>query len=110
MISSILDRFKPEAENDTFELIKVKAHDLRSIAICAISRVKKPHILLDGKAVTDYSDSGPLKNENLEQVRNLEIRDGKHPVMGFHSGHTNMWFCADYKTVLDQCRANGWVE
>jgi len=110
VISSIFDRFKSEPANETFELIRVKAIDLRSIAICAIAQVKKPHILLDGKSVTDYSNSGPLKNENLKAVRDFEIRDGKRPVMGFHDGAANMWFCAEYKLVLDQCRANGWIE
>ena len=111
MINSFLDRLKPEPpENETFELIRVKANDLRRTAICVISHLKAPQILLDGKIVRDYSAVGPLQNDNLETIRNFEIRDGDFPVMGFHNGVANTWFCGNYQIALKQCRANGWVE
>ena len=113
MLTSILEKIKPEkpqAEDETYELIRISPSDLGAITLFALDQLKKPNILLDSNAVKDYSDTGPLNHETLSKAQDLEIRDGHEPVMGFHSSPANMWVNNNYKQLAEQCAKSGWLK
>ena len=108
MISALLDRLKPE--EDTFILLPVKCSDVRNTVLSGIEAAKKPRVLVNSRTVTDYSERGAIGSERLATVRDLEIRDGNRPVLGFHGGPAKMWVSADYRPLVAECRAKGWIE
>ena len=108
MIGTLLEKLKPEEL--TFELLPVKCMDVRNTVLCGISEAKNPKVLLDSRTVTDYSERGALGPERLETARDLEVRDGNRPILGFHGNSSKMWVSADYRDLLKQCRNKGWIE
>jgi hypothetical protein len=112
VLTAILEKIKPQTlkpEDETYALLRIKPSDLGKIALCALDQLKKPNILLNSIAVTDYSDTGPLNHEALSVAEDLEIRDGQQPVMGFHGSPTYMWVNNSYTALAEDCARNGWL-
>ncbi|GAA6142367.1 hypothetical protein [Hydrogenophaga sp. 5NK40-0174] len=89
--------------------ITVQPKNYRQIALCAIEHARQPVVLLNGRPTTDFSESGPLTQRNILDVRDFEVRDGQNPMLGFHDHPDQMWVCTDYAALLAQCVEQGWL-
>ena len=111
MLGKLLDRVKTDKPEDmTYRLIHVDASNLRAISVYAIHEVKKPIVMLDSETVQDYSERGPLRRRRIAEAEDFEVRDGGHPVMGFHGGPEHMWFSDRYTEICEYCQQQGWLK
>ena len=90
--------------------IPVLPKNYRSIVLYAINSLENPEVLLDGKKVVDFTDQGPLTQASLSKCRNLEVRDGKEGVLGFHDHPREMWVSEVYRYIAIHCAEQGWLK
>ncbi|MGI9290828.1 MAG: hypothetical protein ACR2QG_06090 [Gammaproteobacteria bacterium] len=110
MLGKLLDKVKTEKPEDkTYRLIYVEAINLRAISMQAIHEIQKPIVMLDSETVKDYSERGPLRRRRIAEAEDFEIRDGSHPVLGFHGGPDQMWFSDRYTKICEHCAKQGWL-
>ena len=110
MLDKLLDKIKPEPSAElTCRLIRVDPSNLRAISVYAIHEVKRPNVMLDSQTVEDYSERGPLRRKRIAEAEDFEIRDGGHPVLGFHGGPSEMWVSDRYISIAEYCEAQGWL-
>jgi len=112
VLKSLLNQIKPneKPEDLTYRLIRVIPGNLRAIAVYAIENISRPQVMLDSKSVKDYSIRGPLQRSRIADAVDFEIRDGAHPVMGFHDGPAHMWFSHRYADIAQHCEEQGWLK
>jgi len=91
-------------------LIPVLPKNYRSIILHAVSVAKQPCVLANHQAVTDFSEQGPLTQKNILGLRDLEVRDGARPILGFHDHPNQMWVSADYTEFASHCQSKGWLK
>lgn len=91
-------------------LIPVLPKNYRSIVLHAVSVAKHPRVLANHQPVKDFSESGPLTQKNILGLRNLEVRDGANPVLGFHDHPRHMWISANYSELASHCQSQGWLK
>ena len=91
-------------------MIAVLPKNYRAIVLRAIDATQAPVVLMDKKAVTDFSEGGPITQKRIAACRNFEVRDGAVPVLGFHDHPSEMWISNDYETVAKDCAAAGWLK
>jgi hypothetical protein len=71
---------------------------------------KRPVVFVDRKAISDFSEQGPLTQKKIRGLIDFEIRDGKSPILGFHDHPNEMWVAEAYAHVAEHCEAAGWLE
>lgn len=94
----------------TYRLIHVHATNLRAISLHAINEIKKPVVMLDSETIKDFTERGPLRRMRIAEAEDYEIRDGLHPVLGFHGGPDKMWFSDRYTHIAKYCENQGWLK
>ena len=112
MLEKLLQRVKPQNNpaDMTYRLIHVEATNLRAISLHAINEIKKPLVMLDSVTIKDFTERGPLRRKRIAEAGDFEIRDGDHPVLGFHGGQHKMWFSDRYTQVAKYCESQGWLK
>lgn len=76
----------------------------------AVSVAREPRVLVDHQPVKDFSEQGPLTQKGILGLRNLEVRDGAQPILGFHDRPGQMWISANYRALASHCQAQGWLK
>lgn len=76
----------------------------------AVSVARNPCVLADHRVVTDLSERGPLTQKGILGLRNLEVRDGGRPILGFHDHPRQMWISAEYAELASHCQSQGWLK
>jgi hypothetical protein len=110
VLDKLLDKIKPvQTDEMTCRLIRIEPSNLRAISVYTIHEVKRPNVMLDSQTVEDYSERGPLRRKRITEAEDFEIRDGSHPVMGFHSGPSEMWVSDRYYNIAKHCEKQGWL-
>jgi len=95
---------------NTFKMIPVLPKNYRSICLRAIKIASEPIVLMDKKAITDYSDQGRLTQSGIRSCRNFEIRDGNQAILGFHDHPNEMWINEQYEDLARYCENEGWLK
>jgi hypothetical protein len=90
--------------------IPVLPKNYRSIALYAIESASEPVLLINRKREDDFSESGPLTQKGIRNLRNFEIRDGETPILGFHDHPNEMWVTEDYEALAHYCEEKGWLK
>ena len=90
--------------------IPVRPKNYRRIAIYAIQHATNPIVLVNGKRVQDFSESGPLTQKGIRPCRDFEVRDGSVPILGFHDHPDHMWIVESYRELAEHCAAEGWLK
>ncbi len=91
-------------------MIAVLPKNYRAIALRAIEAAQSPVVLMNKKAVTDFSESGPITQKGIAACRDFEVRDGSIPILGFHDHPSEMWVSTTYKLVAQDCAEAGWLK
>jgi hypothetical protein len=65
---------------------------------------------MNKKAVSDFSESGPITQRSIAACRDFEIRDGSTPILGFHDHPSEMWVSKTYEVVAKDCAEAGWLK
>jgi hypothetical protein len=92
------------------KLIPVRPKNYRSVALYAIQVAQAPVVLVNRKPIVDFSESGPLTQKGIRQMRDFEVRDGDKPILGFHDHPDEMWITEAQTAVAEHCQAEGWLE
>jgi len=92
------------------KLIPVIPKNLRRVALHAIAVIQAPIVLMDGKAITDFSEGGPLTRHSIRSCIDFEIRDNRKPALGFHEHPNEMWITSSYVHIADHCAAKNWLK
>ena len=108
MLKSLLNRVKPE--DMTYRLVSIIPGNLRALSLYVIEHIGKPEVMLDGELVKDHTERGPLRRKRIAEAVDFEVRDGVHPVMGFHGGPTLMWVSDRYVEIAQHCEKKGWLK
>ncbi len=90
--------------------IPVRPKNYRRIAIYAIEKAANPVVLMNGRRVNDFSESGPLTQKGIRPCQDFEIRDGAVPILGFHDHPDEMWIVESRRQLADHCAAQGWLK
>jgi hypothetical protein len=91
-------------------LIAVLPKNYRRIALYAIESAAKPVVLMNGKPIDDFSESGPLTQKGIRPCRDFEVRDGATPMLGFHDHPDQMWVAGSYRALAEHCAGEGWLK
>jgi hypothetical protein len=110
VLKSLLKQIRPESrpEDLTYRLIRVTPSNLRAIYSYAVTQVKNPIVMLDGEPI-DHSERGPLRPRRVADADDFEVRDGAHPIMGFHGSPAEMWASDRYIEIVKHCEEQGWL-
>jgi hypothetical protein len=92
------------------KLIPVRPKNYRSVALYAIQVAQAPVVLVYRKPIADFSESGPLTQKGIRQMRDFEVRDGDKPILGFHDHPDEMWITEAQASDAEHCHAEGWLE
>lgn len=92
------------------KLIPVRPKNYRSVALYAIQAAQRPVVLVNRKPIIDFSESGPLTQKGIRQMRDFEVRDGDKPILGFHDHPDEMWVTEAQVSIAEHCQAQGWLE
>jgi hypothetical protein len=90
--------------------IPVLPKNYRRIALAAIERAADPVVLMNGKRVTDFSQTGPVTQKGIRECRDFEVRDGSVSILGFHDHPNEMWVAENYRPLAEHCAAEGWLK
>ena len=90
--------------------IPVRPKNYRRIALYAIQHATTPVVLMNGKRVDDFSESGPLTQKGIRPCRDFEVRDGSTPSLGFHDHPDQMWIVESHRELAEHCAAEGWLK
>lgn len=90
-------------------LIPVLPKNYRAIALEAIEISEQPKVLYNKKEIFDFSERGPITQNNLRKCRDFEVRDGDTPIFGFHDHPSQMWISTDYSSFAEFCKEEGWL-
>jgi len=90
--------------------IPVLPKNYRRIALYALEAAENPVLLVNRKIETDFSETGPLTQKRIRGFRDLEIRDGSIPVLGFHDHPNEMWITDQYASLARHCEEMGWLK
>jgi hypothetical protein len=90
--------------------IPVRPKNYRRIALYAIEHATDPIVLMNGRRVSDFSESGQLTQKGIRPCRDFEIRDGTVPILGFHDHPDEMWIVDSRRELADHCAAQGWLK
>jgi hypothetical protein len=91
------------------KLIPVRPKNYRNVALYAIQAAQSPVVLVNRKPIIDFSESGPLTQKGMRQMRDFEVRDGEKPILGFHDHPDEMWVAEAHASVAEHCQAQGWL-
>ncbi len=91
-------------------MIPVLPKNYRRIALHAIGMAVSPVVLMDGKRIEDFSESGPLTQKGIRPCIDFEVRDGATPMLGFHDHPNEMWVAAGYRALAEHCQNEGWLK
>jgi len=92
------------------KLIPVHPKNYRSVALYAIQVAKTPVVLVNRKPIVDFTESGPLTQKGIRQMRDFEVRDGDTPILGFHDHPDEMWVAEAQAAIAEHCQAQGWLK
>jgi hypothetical protein len=92
------------------KFIPVLPKNYRRIALAAIERAADPVVLMNGKRVSDFSQTAPVTQKGIRECRDFEVRDGSVPIVGFHDHPNEMWVAEDYRPLVEHCAAEGWLK
>ncbi len=92
------------------KLIAVLPKNYRHIALHAVSVAAAPVVLMDRRAVEDFSERGPLTQDGIRRCINFEVRDGNTPILGFHDHPNEMWVSEAYSQLAEHCASQGWLK
>ena len=90
--------------------IPVRPKNYRRIALYAIQHAGNPVVLMNGRQINDFSESGPLTQKGIHSCQDFEIRDGEVPILGFHDHPDQMWIVDSRRQLADHCVAQGWLK
>jgi hypothetical protein len=91
-------------------MIPVLPKNYRRIALQAIGVAASPVVLMNGKRIADFSESGPLTQKGIRLCIDFEVRDGATPILGFHDHPDQMWVAAGYRALVEHCEHEGWLK
>ncbi len=91
------------------KLIPVRPKNYRRIVLQAIGVAAEPIVFVDGRRVEDFSETGPLTQRRIRRVRDLEVRDGGKPILGFHDHPDQMWISEAFEELAEYCSGRGWL-
>jgi len=91
-------------------MIAVRPKNYRAIALRAIEAAKVPVVLMNKRAISDFSENGPITQQGIASCRNFEIRDGTEPILGFHDHPREMWISQTYAEIARDCSEAGWLK
>ena len=91
-------------------MIAVLPKNYRAITLRAIEAAQRPVVLMNSKAITDFSENGPITQKGIAACRDFEIRDGSIPILGFHDHPREMWVSKKYEAVAQDCAEAGWLK
>lgn len=91
-------------------MIAVRPKNYRAIALRAIEAASTPVVLMNKRAVSDFSENGPITQQGIARCRDFEIWDGAAPILGFHDHPREMWISPEYAVVAQDCSEAGWLK
>lgn len=91
------------------KLIAVMPTNYRRIVLHAIGVAAVPKVFANRKLTEDYSEQGLITQNGIAALRDLEVLDGKKPILGFHDHPREMWVSEEFSAVADHCQEQGWL-
>jgi len=89
--------------------VSVRPKNYRSIVLRAIAEAADPVVLANRQRILDFTEAGPLTQKQIRGMRDLEIRDGSVPILGFHDHPDEMWVSKSFESLAIECQKEGWL-